>query len=134
MTAFIKKYPLIVLIIVSVVMLFTHLGLIQTNIMEARNLITAREMVNDGHWIFTTMNGLPRYEKPPLPTWITALFMLMGGMQNMFLLRLPVVLVCLILVYFFCKTMKLFKIENNQSLNASLISNNFFLYFFCGKR
>ena len=108
MIAFIKKYPLLVLIIVSVVMLFSHLGLIQTNIMEARNLITAREMVNEGHWVFTTMNGLPRYEKPPLPTWITAFFMLIGGMKNMFILRLPVALVCLMLVYFFYKLIKKF--------------------------
>ena len=84
MTGFIKKYPLAVLMLVSVVMLFSHLGLIQTNIMEARNLISAREMVKDGHWIFTTLNNMPRYEKPPLPTWITALFMLIVGMQNMF--------------------------------------------------
>jgi hypothetical protein len=76
MNRFIKQYPLAVLMIVSVLMLFSHLGLIQTNIMEARNLISARRMVKDGHWIFTTLNNMPRYEKPPLPTWITAVFML----------------------------------------------------------
>ena len=133
MIAFIKKYPLLVLIIVSVVMLFSHLGLIQTNIMEARNLITAREMVNEGHWVFTTMNGLPRYEKPPLPTWITAFFMLIGGMKNMFILRLPVALVCLMLVYFFYKLMQLFKFEKNHSLNASLILITSFYIFFAGR-
>jgi len=133
MIAFIKKYPLLVLIIVSVVMLFSHLGLIQTNIMEARNLITAREMVNEGHWVFTTMNGLPRYEKPPLPTWITAFFMLIGGMKNMFILRLPVSLVCLMLVYFFYKLMQLFKLKKNQSLNASLILITSFYIFFAGR-
>lgn len=133
MIAFIKKYPLPVLMIVAIIMLFSHLGLIQTNIMEARNLITAREMVNDGHWIFTTMNGLPRYEKPPLPTWITALFMLMSGMQNMFVLRLPVVLVCLMLVYFFYRLMQLFKLEKNHSLNASLILITSFYIFFAGR-
>jgi 4-amino-4-deoxy-L-arabinose transferase-like glycosyltransferase len=133
MIAFIKKYPLIVLMIVSLLMLFTHLGLIQTNIMEARNLITAREMVNDGHWIFTTMNGLPRYEKPPLPTWITAFFMLIGGMQNMFILRLPVALVCLLLVYFFYKLIKAFTPGNNQPLNASLILITSFYIFFAGR-
>jgi 4-amino-4-deoxy-L-arabinose transferase-like glycosyltransferase len=109
MKSFAEKYPMVVLLTVSVLMLFVHLGLVQTNIMEARNLITAREMVNDGHWIFTTMNGLPRYEKPPLPTWLTAIFMLMGGMQNMFVLRLPVVLVCVLLVYFFYKLVKRFQ-------------------------
>ena len=40
--------------------------------MESRNIITAREMVNEGHWIVPTMNGELRLEKPPLPTWIAA--------------------------------------------------------------
>jgi 4-amino-4-deoxy-L-arabinose transferase-like glycosyltransferase len=133
MIGFIKKYPLTVLIIVSVVMLFSNLGLIQTNIMEARNLITAREMVNDGHWIFTTLNGLPRYEKPPLPTWITALFMMIGGMQNMFVLRLPVALVCLMLVYFFYRLAGDLQLKNNQPLNASLILITSFYIFFAGR-
>ena len=101
MTGFIERHPLIVLLLVSIMMLVPNLGLIQTNIMEARNLISAREMVHDGHWIFTTLNNMPRYEKPPLPTWITAFFMLTGGMQSMFWLRLPVVLVTLLLVGFF---------------------------------
>lgn len=133
MKPFAEKYPMVVLLTVSVLMLFVHLGLVQTNIMEARNLITAREMVNDGHWIFTTMNGLPRYEKPPLPTWLTAIFMLMGGMQNMFVLRLPVVLVCVLLVCFFYKLVKRFQPENNQPLHASLILITSFYIFFSGR-
>ena len=87
MKSFIQKYPLAIVMIVSAVMLCSNLGLIQTNIMECRNLISAREMVNNGHWIFTTLNNEPRYEKPPLPTWITALFMMLFGMQSMFWLR-----------------------------------------------
>ncbi|MFT4152772.1 ArnT family glycosyltransferase [Parafilimonas sp.] len=128
-----EKYPLAALMAVSVLMLFVHLGLIQTNIMEARNLITAREMVNDGHWIFTTMNGLPRYEKPPLPTWLTAFFMLMDGMQSMFVLRLPAALICVLLVYFFYKLVKRFQPENNQPLYASLILITSFYIFFSGR-
>lgn len=114
-------------------MLLPHLGFIQTNIMEAQNLITAREMVNNGHWIFTTLNGLPRYEKPPLPTWITAIFGLIGGFKNMFWLRLPVVLITLLLVYFFYKLMKELKLENSQPLNASLILITSFYIFFGGR-
>lgn len=133
MKAFIGKYPLALLMLVSIIMLFAHLGLIQTNIMEARNLITAREMVNNGHWIFTTMNGLPRYEKPPLPTWITALSIMMGGMQNMFVLRLPVALVSLLLVYFFFRLMQKISPTNNQPLNASLILITSFYIFFAGR-
>lgn len=133
MKSFAEKYPMLILLAVSVLMLFVHLGLIQTNIMEARNLITAREMVNDGHWIFTTMNGLPRYEKPPLPTWLTAFFMMIGGMQNMFVLRLPVALVCVLLIYFFYKLVKRLQPQNNQPLHASLILITSFYIFFSGR-
>ena len=44
--------------------------MILPDIMESRNIITAREMVYDGHWMVPTMNGDLRLEKPPLPTWI----------------------------------------------------------------
>jgi 4-amino-4-deoxy-L-arabinose transferase-like glycosyltransferase len=133
MSVLIKKYPLATVILVSLLMLVSHLGMVQTNIMEARNLISAREMVNDGHWIFTTLNGMPRYEKPPLPTWITAVFMLTGGMQNMFWLRLPVVLVTLLLVYFFYRLVLQMKLNAEQPLNASLILITSFYIFFAGR-
>ena len=51
----------------------SNLDALFVNIMEARNFITAREMLTHDNWIFTTMNELPRYEKPPLPTWLTAI-------------------------------------------------------------
>ena len=47
--------------------------LIEADIMECRNLVTAREMVENQHWLLPTMNGEPRIEKPPLPTWLAAL-------------------------------------------------------------
>ena len=49
------------------------------NNMEARNYITAREMLENGSWLFPTMNGKLRIAKPPLPTWITALAMKWAG-------------------------------------------------------
>jgi 4-amino-4-deoxy-L-arabinose transferase-like glycosyltransferase len=51
----------------------------------------------------------------------------------MFVLRLPVVLVCLMLVYFFYKLMQFFKLEKNHSLNASLILITSFYIFFAGR-
>lgn len=41
-----------------------------TDIMESRNIVTAREIVSDGTWLVPTMNGELRLEKPPLPTWV----------------------------------------------------------------
>lgn len=49
---------------------FVNRSALPTDIMEARNIVTAREMVSDGNWLVPTMNGVLRLEKPPLPTWI----------------------------------------------------------------
>ncbi|GAB5400478.1 MAG: hypothetical protein Aureis2KO_20630 [Aureisphaera sp.] len=66
--------------------------------MEARNFITAREMIQDGNWLLTTLNGYPRYQKPPLPTWITALFGIIFGLKNIIALRLPAALMAILLI------------------------------------
>ena len=49
------------------------------DIMEARNLVSARECVEDGNCIRTTFNGVPRVKKPPIPTWAAALAMKVSG-------------------------------------------------------
>jgi 4-amino-4-deoxy-L-arabinose transferase-like glycosyltransferase len=61
------------LILTCLITFFAHNRLITPDIMESRNIITAREMVYEGHWMVPTMNGDLRLEKPPLPTWLTAL-------------------------------------------------------------
>lgn len=45
---------------------------LRPDLMEVRNLVTAREMVYEQHIMVPTMNGELRLEKPPLPTWIAA--------------------------------------------------------------
>ncbi len=59
--------------LVCVITFFVNNCVIEPDIMESRNIVTAREMVYDGHWLVPTLNGELRLEKPPLPTWITAL-------------------------------------------------------------
>ena len=51
---------------------FVNNQLIPADIMEARNLATAQEMVKYGNYLLPTLNGEPRLEKLPLPTWIAA--------------------------------------------------------------
>lgn len=65
-----KEYGLICLICIAA--FFVNNGVIAPDIMEARNIVTAREMVYEGHWLVPTMNGQLRLEKPPLPTWLAA--------------------------------------------------------------
>lgn len=59
--------------------IFAHRDVLGVDIMEARNLITAEEMIGTGHWLLPTLHGEPRLAKPPLPTWLTAGAMLIGN-------------------------------------------------------
>lgn len=86
------------LIVLSTLTMGANLGTFEADQMEARNFITAREMVQDGHWWNTTMNGLPRLEKPPLPTWMTAVAYQLSDQPPLWWLRLPAMLMGLLLV------------------------------------
>ncbi|MDH6304100.1 4-amino-4-deoxy-L-arabinose transferase-like glycosyltransferase [Parabacteroides sp. PF5-5] len=61
-----------ILIAICFFSFFIHNRMIPADIMEARNLATAQEMVHYGNYLLPTMNGELRLEKPPLPTWIAA--------------------------------------------------------------
>ncbi len=70
--------------------IFLNNNLPSINNMEARNYITAREILENGSWLLPTMNGEPRIAKPPLPTWITALAMVWAGTDaNLTTNRIP---------------------------------------------
>lgn len=127
-----NKY-LLLLIFAAIAVFFINLDAIYINIMEARNFITAREMLNDNNWIFTTMNAEPRYEKPPLPTWLTAISMSVFGMEGLFGLRLPSAIMGLILVVFIYKL--LLKITKNIELSfvAGLIATTSFYIVFSSR-
>lgn len=62
----------VLLCLVCLTTFFVDNSVLVPDIMESRNIVTAREMVYDGNWIAPTMNGELRLEKPPLPTWLTA--------------------------------------------------------------
>lgn len=65
-----RNLHLFLLAVVCFFTFFIHNEVIYPDIMESRNLITAREMVEYDNWLVPTMNGELRLEKPPLPTWI----------------------------------------------------------------
>ena len=111
MKAFKNNYILI-LILTCLAVFFVNLDALYVNIMEARNFTTAREMLQDGNWILTTINGEPRYQKPPLPTWLTAVSGAVFGLKSITALRLPAAIMGLVLVltsYFLC-----FRITSNR--------------------
>ncbi|MBQ0739189.1 glycosyltransferase family 39 protein, partial [Aquimarina celericrescens] len=104
-----ERHSYYLLIIIGLIF-FVNLDAIYVNIMEARNFITAREMINLNNWLLTTLNDVPRYQKPPLPTWLTALFGNLANFKSLILLRLPAALCSLLLIFGFYKILPKFKI------------------------
>ena len=124
-----EKYPIITLSIVVLLMLMVHLDIPNITIMEARNFITAREMVKDDSWFLTTMNGVPRYQKPPLPTWLTAISGLLFGINNVYALRLPAALMVLfsgIFIYFL--SLRLNFSKKNSLYNGLILVSSFYIF------
>ena len=121
------------LLAISCLMLFPHLDVIETNIMESRNFITAREMVTKNHWLLTTLNDLPRYEKPPLPTWITAISGILFGFDSMYTMRIPVALITLLLVFGTYKLSERLGLSQKQSFHNGLILITSFYIYFAGR-
>ncbi len=87
-------------VLVCLVTFFVNNQVLVPDIMESRNIVTAREMVYDGNWIIPTMNGTLRLEKPPLPTWTTAVAEIVSP-DNVALQRAMAGLAALLLVYYF---------------------------------
>lgn len=116
-----EKYPTLSLTVLVLLMLLIHLDVPNITIMEARNFITSREMIQDNHWILTTMNGEPRYQKPPLPTWLTAISGLTFGVNSLFALRLPAALMVLFSGYFIYFLSLKLKLSKGHSFRNSLI-------------
>lgn len=84
-------------------LLFINNRVVVPDIMEARNMVTAREMVHDGNWLVPTMNGDLRLEKPPLPTWLTAVAEMISP-DNLALQRAMAGFAAILLVAFFYLT------------------------------
>ncbi|MBL4744881.1 MAG: phospholipid carrier-dependent glycosyltransferase [Flavobacteriaceae bacterium] len=129
MISVLEKNPLTSLLLVVSVMLFIHLDIPNITIMEARNFITMREMLQDNHWLLTTMNGQPRYEKPPLPTWITSIAGILFGAKNIWALRLPAVMMVYISgVFTYLISIKLNLSKQYSFINALIAITSFYVF------
>lgn len=124
---------LLLLILVCIAIFFVNLDAIYVNIMEARNFASAREMINLDHWIFTTLNDEPRYEKPPLPTWLTAISMMLFGMKSLFALRLPAAIMGSLTVIFIYKLGIKFTGHRKFAFIAGLFASTSFYILYSGR-
>jgi len=115
-----KNRNILILIILGIITFFVNNNAIFPDIMESRNIITAREMVYEGNWMVPTMNGELRLEKPPLPTWIAA-FAEHINPDNIMLQRAMAGLAALLLLIFFYKLAYEFTRNNKFAFISSLV-------------
>jgi len=95
------RMPLAILLFIAFWSFFYGIGNVEVDLMEARNLVAAREILHNDSWLIPTMNGEIRITKPPLPTWLAALLsQAVGGTDKLSLLRLPNAGAALLLVLF----------------------------------
>jgi 4-amino-4-deoxy-L-arabinose transferase-like glycosyltransferase len=95
------RLPLAILLFIAFWSVFYANGNVEIDLMEARNLVAAREILQNDNWLIPTMNGEIRITKPPLPTWFAALTsQSSGGTDELSLLRLPSAIAALLLVFF----------------------------------
>ena len=100
MTRLRNKLQAILAVVMCCITFFVNNPVITPDIMESRNIIAAREMVYEGHWLVPTMNGALRLEKPPLPTWLTAVAEIISP-DSLALQRGMAGLAALLLVFYF---------------------------------
>ena len=128
MIKLLEKYPIVSLILFVIIMLGFTMDVIPVTIMEARNFVSAREMITDDSWILTTMNGEARYQKPPLPTWITAMFGLTFGIKSVLALRWPALLfLASIGVSTYLLSKKLELIKSHSLINGFIAVTSFYV-------
>ena len=123
-----EKYPIIAICTLVFLMCLVSFSMLDVTIMEARNLITAREMVNDGNWLLTTLNGEPRYQKPPLPTWLTACTALIFGFKNILALRFPgILMIALTGIFSYLLSVRLVANKRQAFFNALITISSFYV-------
>lgn len=124
--SFNARIQFLILSLLCIGAFFINLGTGFPDIMESRNFISAREMVEHGNWWFTTMNLEPRLEKPPLPTWLTAISaMIYGSFDSLFVLRLPSALIASLMVYFMYRfTQSISRAKYLPFISASVLATS----------
>jgi 4-amino-4-deoxy-L-arabinose transferase-like glycosyltransferase len=124
----IEQHPKFSITLVAIIMFAFNLDVLEVTIMEARNFITAREMLTDGNWLLTTMNGEPRYQKPPLPTWLAAISAFFFGIKSLFAMRLPGFLMVILLAnYNYLFSDQLLNNKQQSLINGLLTLTSFYV-------
>lgn len=108
------------IIVVCFFAFFVNNQIIPADLMESRNLATAQEMIHTDNYLMPTMNGEPRLEKPPLPTWIAAGVELLFP-ENLVVQRYMAAISATIMVFFLYFLVSRLTKNRNIGLLSSLV-------------
>lgn len=123
-----ERRNLIYLLLLSCIAFSSNIWVRSADLMEARNFITAREMLENKNYIITTLNGQLRFEKPPLPTWLTAIVMkITGNQESEILLRIPVILISILLIFFIYKFVQEFEKTEKVAILSAFVGTTMFM-------
>lgn len=130
-----KYVPLFLLGLLVIFTTTTYLDQLDPDIMEARNFITAGEIVETGNWLVPRLFGELRIAKPPLPTWMTSAVMLLAGTDtNLFVNRIPSAFAGLFLaIAFFGLTKSMTGSLRISTLSTAVLGTSY-LYIFMVRR
>ena len=116
-----KRKDIFVLIVLSIFALLSFIWIREIDSAEARNLISAREILQNSNWWTPTVNGHFYFENPPLPIWLTAFVMMTTHSHSEVILRLPNMLCCIFTVLFLYRSMSRIKKERRFAFLCSFI-------------
>jgi 4-amino-4-deoxy-L-arabinose transferase-like glycosyltransferase len=122
----IDQYPILFLILIGFGLYAFNLSDLQVSIMEARNFNVARDMMTENNWVLTTMNNLPRYEKPPFPVWFTTPFAYVFGLGNVWAYRIPTSIVSVLGIVYFYKFIRIWSPQRLAFYAALILATSFY--------
>lgn len=130
------QYPnniavLLGLVALVVITTTSYLNILTPDIMEGRNFIAAQEIVNTGNWLIPSLFGELRIAKPPLPTWLTSVAMLLGGTEvSLIVNRIPSALGGIFLaISFFGLTRTITRSFRVSVLSTAVLSTSYMFAF-----
>ena len=112
----------IYLYLFSLLLLFPMVYVFGTNLMEARNFISAQSMAQDGNWLIPHLFTEIRLNKPPLPVWLTAPIFLIDASPSLLALHVPVILVTALLGVFCFDLHRLLCGKSRANLYAGIVA------------
>lgn len=123
-----KRKDIFVLTFLSFFALLSFIWIREIDSYEARNLISAREMLQNSNWWTPTLNGHFYFENPPLPVWITAFVMMITHSHSEVILRLPNMLCYIFTVLFLYRSMIRIKKDRMFAFLCSFVLLSTFMF------